>query len=429
MKLRLLFCIFLISVSVIVTSALTSTVAFATGNNSQNTDTVNTANNANAVNTAEETDFADEEPCSLQISVGQDNIVLRARQVFEIEWTPLRNVTKWNGRGVFREGETVRGLPYGMPNEANYVPLRTSFSEFLEEVSNRNSRFYRATATRHAIAPYYSLDCSSFVSWAWGEEKRLMTSSLHLISTSHGRDINKIQLGDALNNPGLHVVLVTYLSHDEDGKVTSIGLMELDPPQAKYTLYCDENGQPLYTVHRRYLNNDYTIIRYNKIENVVYLHDCFVPIDYDYCNQCIESSRDFNAPAFLMSKQGTRYLEIMKFIEKHGDTDTDDIDNKTYDYTLSRAMFIYLLSEFSNARIDSYEESVYIDVPIDEWYGKAIAWAADIGIIDAKSKLFEPRRNISNEEMAEILMSYIFWKNNHESTSAPMVFINGTPRR
>jgi hypothetical protein len=54
--------------------------------------------------------------------------------------------------------------------------------------------------------------------------------------------------------------------------------MELDPPKAKYTFYGEDGDFPLIEVQRRYLNNGFSILRYNDRESVVYLHDCVVPI-------------------------------------------------------------------------------------------------------------------------------------------------------
>ena len=233
-------------------------------------------------------------PSAQEILTGRQNIVLRARQVNEIEWTPLRNVIRWNNRGVFKAGETVKGLPYGFPPEANYVPIRTSFSEFLEEVNNKNSQFYTKVATRHADAPYFSLDCSAFVSWAWGLEERLMTGSLYTVSENLGTDMKQIQVGDALNKPRVHVVLVTYIKRNNGGEISSIGIMELYYPKSRYTVYGEEGDLPLIEVSRRYLNNGYSIIRYNDVANVVYLHDCAVPLDFDYCTLCIGDNVKLN---------------------------------------------------------------------------------------------------------------------------------------
>jgi len=347
-----------------------------------------------------------------RLTVGQENIVLRARQIFEIEWTPLRDVIHWAHRGVFTAGETVQGLPYGMPPDRNYVPLRTSFSEFLELVNDRSSHFYRSVAERHREAPFYSLDCSAFVSYAWGLDEHLRTVLLPSVASDMGTDMQNIQVGDALNKPGVHVVLVTYIRYNEDNEISAIGIMELNPPKATYTLYGEDGDFPLIEVRRKYLNNEFSILRYNDRENVVYLHDCVVPIDRDYCNKCNET--DFLSwLQFFDSQQGVQYLDVIRFVEQAGVFNGQSQITETHNFEISRGMFVYLLSKHANADITNYNESAFYDVPIEEWYGPAIAWIADIGLFDDDNKRFEPRQSISNEEIAHIMFDYLLTKNNH----------------
>jgi len=357
-----------------------------------------------------------------QLTVGQENIVLRARQIYEIEWTPLRNVITWGERGFFVAGETIQGLPYGMPPDRNYVPLRTSFSEFLDIVNDRNSQFYRFVAERHQNAPFYSLDCSAFVSYAWGLDEHLRTGVLPSVSTDMGIDMRNIQVGDVLNSPGLHVVLVTDIQYDEDNEISAIGIMELTPPKATYTLYGEDGDFPLIDVRRRYLGNGYSILRYNERESVVYLHDCVVPIDRDYCNECNEI--DFTSwLQFFDSPRGVRYLDVIGFVEQAGVLNGQSQKTETYDFEISRGMFAYLLSKYANADISNYDESVFSDVPIDEWYGQSIAWIVDIGLIDGSAERFEPRQFISTEEIAHIMFGYLLMRNNQSANSNPAILL------
>lgn len=360
------------------------------------------------------------------LTVGQQNIVLRARQVFEIEWTPLRDVIKWGRRGVFRAGETVQGLPYGMPLEENYVPFGTSFSEFLAEVNDINSRFYRSVATRHREAPFFSLDCSAFVSWAWGLETRHMTGALPSVSINIGRNIQNLQVGDAINSPGLHVLLVTELQYDADGEISAVGLMELDPPQAQFVLFGEGGDFSLNDIRRRYLDEEFTIIRHIDRGSVVYLHDCAVPLDGDYCIECIVFCESAPLPLYLDMHHRSRHIDLVKFINQLGLHNGTSHLRDTFDYTMTRGMFVYLLSQNADRaviNIKSDDKPIFADVPTEEWYASAIAWAADIGIIETKNNLFEPRRMITHEEMAQIIYSYTRWRIDKSPTSAPLVFL------
>ena len=360
------------------------------------------------------------------LTTGQKNIVLRARQVYELEWTPVRNVIKWSGAGVFPAGVTVQGLPYGMPREANYVPLRTSFSEFLSEVDDSSSRFYTSRSTRTSIAPYYSLDCSAFVSWSWGLDNRLMTGSLPRVATEIGRNIKQLQVGDALNKRGVHVVLVTDIKYDATGEISAIGIMELDPPQAKYTVYGQDGEYPLESVQRKYLNNGFSIIRYKDRESVVYIHDCEVPLDGDYCDKCINQYMDAPMSAFIDMEQEPTHADAVQFIDQLGGFNNLNQSESPYDYIMTRGMFIALLFRYDGADGSSFSTAVFEDVPIDEWYGEAIAWAANIGVIDTERDLFEPREYISSEEMAKIMYDYFQWRGSLSSTSGASLFLIDT---
>jgi len=78
---------------------------------------------------------------------------------------------------------------------------------------------------------------------------------------------------------------------------------------------------------------------------------------------------------------------------------------------------------YAGANTEGYTESVFEDVPIDEWYGGAIAWAVDVGIVDGESEWFQPREHISNEEIAQIMFNYFRWRNGTSRNSTPMIFI------
>ena len=358
-----------------------------------------------------------------QLTTGQKNIVLRARQVYEIEWTPIRNVVKWNRAGVFPAGVTVKGLPYGMPREANYVPLRTTFSEFLAEVEKSNSPLYTSHSTRTRIAPYFSLDCSAFISWAWGLETRHMTGALPRVSTNIGNDIQKLQVGDALNYRGFHVVLVTDIKYDDEGGISEVGIMELDPPKAKYTVYGEDGDFPLQRVKSKYLNNGFSILRYNDRESVTYIHDCVIPLDGDYCDKCISNHIDTPLSPFMDIEREATHIDAVEFINRLGVFNGSGHSASPYDYVMTRGMFIVLLSKYEGAYVPVYRKSPFEDVPIDEWYGKAIAWAASIGIIDASHDRFEPREYIASEEMAIIMYKYFLWRGSLSDTPGTSLFL------
>ena len=55
------------------------------------------------------------------LSKEQQNIVNRAEEQAKVTWTPLKNVSGWDGDYTFRAGKTYTGIPYGQPVYAKYV--------------------------------------------------------------------------------------------------------------------------------------------------------------------------------------------------------------------------------------------------------------------------------------------------------------------
>ena len=104
----------------------------------------------------------------VQLSEGVRNIVKRAYQMTDIQWTPQADVLGWNGDLTYRAGVTYTGLPYGQPVYAAYVPWVTDLDGFAAAVNDPNSRMYTSYSTYNCRAPYYSCDCSAFVSLGVG---------------------------------------------------------------------------------------------------------------------------------------------------------------------------------------------------------------------------------------------------------------------
>ncbi len=141
-----------------------------------------------------------------------------------------------------------------------------------------------------ARAPYYSVDCSGFVSWALGLPSRTTTYYIEnyciRISTS---SYANIQVGDILNNPTSHVVLVTDVTYDENGAINGIEISE-STPTASYYGCCRSTrfsgASALARFRNSYLNNGYAICRSKTRDDVTYTHECVVPLAEDVCPLC-----------------------------------------------------------------------------------------------------------------------------------------------
>lgn len=76
---------------------------------------------------------------------------------------------------------------------------------------------------------------------------------------------------------------------------------------------------------------------------------------------------------------------------------------------LSRAMIVTILYRMENEPSASFNK--FGDVNADEWYGAAVAWASENGIVNGVSENeFAPNDNLTREQMAAIIYRYIMFK-------------------
>lgn len=203
---------------------------------------------------AAEVDVAD-----VQWSQNQLNIVDRANYMYDTTWVCKKTVAGWGG--TFYEGNTYR-IPYGQPvNTGKYVGFEkfgASREEFLQAAADPNSLHYTKRSTYNKESTYYCNDCSAFVSYAWGISRNT-TSSLPNKSTNLGKATESniranLQLGDALNYAGSHVVLVTGITYS-GSTMTQIEITEQTPPQLKRSYYTPSSLASKYS-------SKYSILRY-----------------------------------------------------------------------------------------------------------------------------------------------------------------------
>lgn len=226
------------------------------------------------------------------LSEGVLNIVRRAKQMTQIQWTPQKNIKGWGGGVTYTAGKTYTGLPYGQPVYASYVPWSTGLDGFLEAVNDPASKMYTMTSTYNKEAPYYSVDCSAFVSWAWGLSSRQTTSTLSSFATKiSASSYESAQVGDCLCLAGTHAVLITDITYDSSGKINSIEISEATTNAATYyccqvTRYGVGGAYSLSDLTSKYFGNGYILYRSKTRDSVTYTHSCAVPLEGDVCTSC-----------------------------------------------------------------------------------------------------------------------------------------------
>ena len=195
-------------------------------------------------------------------TASQSNIVARANYLYDLTWTCQETVSGWRGNYTFSKGSTYR-LPYGQPIDAgSYIGYEVSIEDFLAAAKTQGSIFYTSRSTytgNSSSSVYYATDCSAFVSWCWGIDRKT-AYSLPQVSANIGavtaQNITKLELGDALNSSeASHVVLVTGLAYS-GSTLTKIEITEQTPPQLKRSSYTPAELASKYS-------SGYTILRYS----------------------------------------------------------------------------------------------------------------------------------------------------------------------
>lgn len=222
------------------------------------------------------------------VSDGQRNMVKRARQQHEIKWTAQSTIKAWTGTSSagmsFYEGTTYQGLPYGQPTRSGkYTPWGFSLDQFAEAAADPTSLMYTARGSNGGnSSPYYSCDCSSFVSWAWDLPSRQWTGSIggyaNVVST---RTVYGMEIGDALVYSGHHVVMISDIGY-ENGTPVYVDIIEQTPPSTKLTRWGQGGSKSLAEMYTKYfVRNSYIVIRSKTRDSVTYTPSDAVPLDGD----------------------------------------------------------------------------------------------------------------------------------------------------
>ena len=197
-------------------------------------------------------------------SDGIENTVKRARELSRLVWTPASDVLSFDGLTVFRAGEKVLGVPYGQPvYRGGFVCYDISVSDFLQETKRAGGQLYTETGWYQNVCPYYSTDCSTFVSYTWNLPKRMVCASLVRYGDIVGNTVDAIEVGDALIRASYdpHAVLVTGAVEDENGKLLWAEITEQTVPLTRVTRYGEGEILSLSDLKRMYFEDGFAVYR------------------------------------------------------------------------------------------------------------------------------------------------------------------------
>lgn len=289
-------------------------------------------------------------------SEGIKNIVRRARQISEFHWTPLSNVTGFNGDEIFEKGKEVIGLPYGQPvYSGKFIMYGATLEDYAEAAKRPASPLYTDSAKYEEIAPYYSLDCSTMICYAWGLDRRMIASILTQWGDYCGSTISDIQVGDALIAVGdaTHAVLVTGVKENKNGEIVWVEITEETPPLAKVTRYGEGEMFSLAEFNTFYFEKDYGVYRNTDFrDGTQYEHSCASPLDGEKCETCGQYS-PYRELSFSESADGSIVVNC-----SYGDNDAvafgytiENWDYGTLKYRTPKGAAVALTSAPKNGEV------------------------------------------------------------------------------
>ncbi len=189
------------------------------------------------------------EPPAEATSRWQDNVAGHAHLLSQVKWTPIADTMPNRSGGYFQKGREQTGVPYSsVQSDGRSIGFDISLRTFLAAVENPLSILYTENLTGKVAnaAAYYGTVCSSYTSYA-------LQCAIPEVSRRHGPNVSAgvvlvepqsaqgAGVGDVIYTPhlketsGSHVEMVTAVTKDEKGRVTSLRVEESRPPTTKTT--------------------------------------------------------------------------------------------------------------------------------------------------------------------------------------------------
>ncbi len=210
----------------------------------------------------------------LNLSQGKKNALLRAKQLTDFEWVPLRDIPvymKQTGKNVLPAGKLIRGMIYSSSEPTDkFVCENISFETFSTIVNNPDSALYcKDLGGRNNSWPYFGLVCNGLVRYALNIRRRYSTKrwltipGMHLIFEPAQYTVDQMEICDilfAFGNGRNHVALVTDLIYGKDGKVQQVEVSEAIRPSCARRLFTPEEFYEQYKL--------FGICRYDYIDSV-----------------------------------------------------------------------------------------------------------------------------------------------------------------
>lgn len=225
------------------------------------------------------------------VSQGVENALKRAKQMVNIEWSPVRDIpageirTTTEGKkylDLFYPGyRPQKGVGYSSVRiHEKFVGDNVLFETYLSALTNPRSAMY--TRPQHGLGRsmfnFYGTVCSSFAAYVLNLPVRVPCSAWPGISGVAAVDtteMENLQLCDVVLKVGDHIAIITDIQRDINGKVHIITISESETPSCVAKDYTPEQFRGYW------LDKGYGVYRYAGVHDVSYTPDPFAPVEGD----------------------------------------------------------------------------------------------------------------------------------------------------
>lgn len=222
-------------------------------------------------------------------SRGVENALKRARQMTDFRWTPVKPMSvgwyRYNadGTGQRQNDFTPAWLPRTGLNYSSvrihetFVGFAVSFETFASAVVNPHSVLY--TKPQHELGEgmyaYYGTVCSAFASYVFDMPFPMPVRYWPIrpgVRPVDSTELENLQLCDMLVGPD-HIAVITDIRRDENGKVRFVTVSEAVRP------FCTVTAFTPAEFRKCWLEAQYKVYRYEKIDEVTYTPSPFIPLE------------------------------------------------------------------------------------------------------------------------------------------------------
>lgn len=200
-------------------------------------------------------------------NIGVYNVIRRAYQMTTIQFTPLATLP--NQSEDMEAGTQYTGIPYSSTRvEQLYVPNAVSIETFMTAMQNPNSYLYTRVSTAPNSKTYYGSVCSTMVAYCYGIDNVIPTTlSFNSypgfdVLPDNAQNPQGLKLGDMLNDPGNHIVIVTDIIRDKRGTVKEFQVAEAWIPLCRTRRYTPAQMQS------KYFDTGYVAHRYAYVDTI-----------------------------------------------------------------------------------------------------------------------------------------------------------------